>query len=295
MAAPRGGKKIIIVKKKINRGGGHHGGSWKVAYADFVTAMMAFFMVMWILGMDDKTKLAIEGYFANPVGYKKGYGSGSSALFAGSSPTTIQRPSLKSIVRTTEQKSFEQLKARIESKLAANDSLKGLHALVEVVVTKDGLRIELIESGKGDQYFALGSAAMKPATELVLQLVGEELAQLQNPIILEGHTDAAKFGSDASYGNWELSTDRANAARRVLANIGVGEGRLVEIRGLADTQLRIPTEPTAAANRRISILLPFSKDVPAGDGTSDGLADVVKDSIMNGFLNKNQLAVPAKR
>ena len=293
--APRGGKKIIIVKKKIVGGGGHHGGSWKVAYADFVTAMMAFFMVMWILGMDDKTKLAIEGYFANPVGYKKGYGSGSSALFAGSSPTTIQRPSLKSIVRTTEQKSFEQLKERIESKLAANDSLKALHTLVEVVVTKDGLRIELIESGKGDQYFALGSAAMKPATELVLQLVGEELAQLQNSIILEGHTDAAKFGSDASYGNWELSTDRANAARRVLANVGVGEGRLVEIRGLADKQLRVPTEPTAAANRRISILLPFSRDVPAGDGTSDGLADVVKDSIMNGFLNKDKSAVPAKR
>lgn len=295
MAAPRGGKKIIIVKKKISGGGGHHGGSWKVAYADFVTAMMAFFMVMWILGMDDKTKLAIEGYFANPVGYKRGYGSGSSALFAGSSPTTIQRPSLKSIVRTTEQKSFEQLKERIESKLAANDSLKGLKTVVEVVVTKDGLRIELIESGRGDQYFAIGSATMKPATELVLQLVGEELAQLQNPIILEGHTDAAKFGSDASYGNWELSTDRANAARRVLATVGVGEGRLVEIRGLADKQLRIPTEPTAAANRRISILLPFSKDVPAGDGTSEGLADVVKDSIMNGFLNKDKSAVPAKR
>ncbi|MEO7361041.1 MAG: flagellar motor protein MotB [Gemmatimonadaceae bacterium] len=286
MAAPRGGKKIIIVKKKISGGGGHHGGSWKVAYADFVTAMMAFFMVMWILGMDDKTKLAIEGYFANPVGYKKGFGSGSSALFAGSSPTTIQRPSLKSIVRTTEQKSFEQLKERIESKLAANDSLKGLHTLVEVVVTKDGLRIELIESGKGDQYFAIGSASMKPATELVLQLVGEELAQLQNPIILEGHTDAAKFGSDASYGNWELSTDRANAARRVLANVGVGEGRLVEIRGLADTQLRLPSEPTAAANRRISILLPFSKDVPDNEASAEGVANAVKDSIMQGFLKR---------
>ncbi|MEO7998861.1 MAG: flagellar motor protein MotB, partial [Gemmatimonadaceae bacterium] len=163
MAAPRGGKKIIIVKKKVMGGGGHHGGSWKVAYADFVTAMMAFFMVMWILGMDDKTKLAIEGYFANPIGYKKGYGSGSSALFAGSSPTTIQRPSLKSMVRTAEQKSFEQLREKILAKIASNDSLKALHALVEVVVTKEGLRIELIESGKGDQYFAMGSAAMKPA------------------------------------------------------------------------------------------------------------------------------------
>lgn len=292
MAAPRGGRKIIIIKKKVVGGGGHHGGSWKVAYADFVTAMMAFFMVMWILGMDDKTKLAIEGYFANPVGYKKGFGSGSSALFAGSSPTTIQRPSLKSMIRTTEQKSFEQLRERILSKLAGSDSLKRLHALVEVVVTKDGLRIELIESGNGDQYFALGSAAMKPATELVLRVVGEELALLQNPIILEGHTDAAKFGSSALYGNWELSTDRANAARRVLAGVGVGEGRLVEIRGLADTQLHVPADPTAAANRRISVLLPFSKNVPEGDGTSDGLAYVVKDSILRGFENKSTARKP---
>lgn len=294
MAAPRGGKKIIIVKKKVAGGGGHHGGSWKVAYADFVTAMMAFFMVMWILGMDDKTKLAIEGYFANPVGYKKGYGSGSSALFAGSSPTTIQRPSLKSIVRSTEQKTFEQLKARIESKLALNDSLKKINALVEVIITNDGLRIELIESGSGDQYFAMGSAAMKPATEIVLRLVGEELAQLQNPIILEGHTDAAKFGNNAAYSNWELSTDRANAARRVLQSVGVGDERLTEIRGLADKELRVPTDPTSAANRRTSILLPFSKDVPDNEASAEGVATAVKDSIMKGFLSPDQPGAPKR-
>ncbi|MGV3710790.1 MAG: flagellar motor protein MotB [Gemmatimonas sp.] len=285
----KGGKKIIIVKKKGGHGGGHHGGSWKVAYADFVTAMMAFFMVMWILGMDDQTKSAIEGYFANPVGYKKGFGSGSSALFAGSSPTTIQRPSLKSIVRTTEEKSFEQLRERILSRLGSSDSLKGIGAQYEVVVTKDGLRIEMIESGKGDQYFASGSAVMKPATQLVLQVVGEELATLQNPVIIEGHTDAAKFGaSETSYGNWELSTDRANAARRVLAGMGVGDGRLTEIRGLADTQLRVPTDPTAAANRRISILLPFSANVPDTEASSEGVANAVKDSILKGFLNKEK-------
>ncbi|MEO7362828.1 MAG: flagellar motor protein MotB [Gemmatimonadaceae bacterium] len=288
MAAPRGGKKIIIVKKKVMGGGGHHGGSWKVAYADFVTAMMAFFMVMWILGMDDKTKLAIEGYFANPVGYKKGFGSGSSALFAGSSPTTIQRPSLKSIVRTTEQKSFEQLREKILAKIQANDSLKALHALVEVVVTKDGLRIELIESGNGDQYFAMGSAAMKPAAVEVLQLVGGELNQLQNQIILEGHTDAAKFGGNAAYTNWELSADRANAARRVLKSVGIEDERLAEVRAYADTKLRVPDDPTAAANRRISILLPFSKNVPDTEATPDGVAQAVKDSILKGFLNKEK-------
>jgi chemotaxis protein MotB len=287
MASLRGGKKIVIVKKKINRGGGHHGGSWKVAYADFVTAMMAFFMVMWILGMDDKTKMAIEGYFSNPVGYKKGYGSGSSALFAGSSPTTIQRPSLKSVIRTQEQRKFEALRERIQAKLQV-DSLKALKALVEVQVTAEGLRIELIESGKGDQYFAIGSAVMRPATALVLQVVGSELALLENAIVLEGHTDAAKFDANASYTNWELSSDRANAARRVFMSIGVGDKRLAEVRAYADTKLRVPEEPTAAANRRISILLPFSTNVPEGDGTAEGVANVVKDSIMNGFKPKDK-------
>ena len=116
--AARGGKKIVIVKKKIMGGGGHHGGSWKVAYADFVTAMMAFFMVMWILGMDDKTKKAIEGYFANPVGYKKGYGAGASPLSTGTTPANVQKTALRMIVRSSEQRTFEALKAQIKDKLA---------------------------------------------------------------------------------------------------------------------------------------------------------------------------------
>jgi chemotaxis protein MotB len=285
MAPPKGGKKIIIVKKKIS-GGGHHGGAWKVAYADFVTAMMAFFMVMWILGMDDKTKKAIEGYFSNPVGYKKGYGAGSSALFVGSSPTTIQRPSLKSIVRTSETRTFEALKSRIEAKLAASDSLKHLKAIVSLEVTAEGLRIELLESGNGDQYFELGSARMKPATALVLQVVGTELALLTTPLVLEGHTDAAQFGRDAAYGNWDLSTERALAARRELATVGIGDNRIIEVVGYGATKLRDPANPTAAANRRISILLPFSTKVPDGDGSPESVANGVRDSILAGFAPK---------
>ena len=288
--AKGGGKKIIIVKKKVSGGGGHHGGSWKVAYADFVTAMMAFFMVMWILGMDDKTKKAIEGYFSNPVGYKKGYGAGSSAIFVGSAPTTIQRPSLKMVVRTGEQRKFEELKSRIEEKIASSDSLKRLKAVVSVEVTKDGLRIELLESGKGDQYFQLGSAVMQPATMVVLKLIGQELAELSNPVVLEGHTDASQFGKEARYSNWELSTERALAARRVLADVGVGDDRLVGVTGYAATKLRLPDDPTNAANRRISLLLPFSTNVPEGDGTSAGLATAMKDSIMKGFANKADAA-----
>jgi chemotaxis protein MotB len=257
----RGGKKIVIVKKKVAGGGGHHGGSWKVAYADFVTAMMAFFMVMWILGMDDQTKSAIEGYFSNPVGYRKGYGAGSSPIAIGSSPTNIQRTQLRLLVRANEEKTFEAAREKIMAKLAANDSLAKFNAEVDVVVTSEGLRIELIESGSGDVFFPLGSAQMKAATALVLQVVGTELASLSHPIVLEGHTDAALFGAGATYTNWELSADRANAARRVLETAGLGDGRLVEVRGYADKRLRVPTDPSSPANRRISLLLPFT-DIP---------------------------------
>ena len=278
--APRGGKKIIIVKKKIVAGGGHHGGSWKVAYADFVTAMMAFFMVMWILGMDDKTKKAIEGYFANPVGYKKGFGAGSSPISAGSTISALQRTQMRMIVRSTEQRSFEKLRQQILEKVAHSDSLKRLNALIDVQVTNEGLRIELVETGEGDVYFPTGSAKMKPATLLALQIIGEELALLQHPVVLEGHTDGAKFGAVGGYGNWELSSDRANAARRVLELRGVSGGRIIEVRGYADTKPRVIDDKLAAANRRISILLPFSR-VPDGDGSAETMATLKRDSLVN--------------
>lgn len=263
MSAARGGKKIIIVKKKVSGHGGHHGGSWKVAYADFVTAMMAFFMVMWILGMDDQTKSAIEGYFSNPVGYRKGYGAGSSPIAVGSAITKLQQSPVRIVVRANEEKTFEAARQRIMDRLQANDSLARMNANVEVVVTNDGLRIELIESGSGDTYFPLSSARLKPTTALVLQIVGSELAMLSHPIIMEGHTDAAQFGPDATYTNWELSADRANAARRVLEATGVDPSRLAEVRGYADRRLRDPSDPTAPANRRISLLLPFT-NMPDG-------------------------------
>ena len=277
--APRGGKKIIVVRKKVVAAAGHHGGSWKVAYADFVTAMMAFFMVMWILGMDDKTKAAIEGYFANPVGYRKGYGAGSSPVSAGSSPTTVQRTPLRMLVRSSEQRSFERLRQQIMEKVAKSDSLKRLNALVEVKVTNEGLRIELVESGAGDVYFRLGSAQMNPAMLLALHLIGDELKLLQHSMILEGHTDAARFGESGGYGNWELSSDRANAARRVLEVTGVSTSRIIEVRGYADTKPRVADDRLAAANRRISILLPFSNP-PGGDGSGESMASEKVDSIV---------------
>jgi chemotaxis protein MotB len=286
--AARGGKKIVIVKKKVAGGGGHHGGSWKVAYADFVTAMMAFFMVMWILGMDDKTKQAIEGYFTNPVGYKKGFGAGSSPLSVGSAPNPIQKTPMRMIVRSSEQRTFENLRKSILDKLAASDSLKSLNAVVDVQVTREGLRIELVESGRGDVYFPLGSSRMNVATMLTLQLVGSELAGINQSVVLEGHTDGAKFGSDAAYTNWELSSDRANAARRVLQSTGVAPDRIAEVRGYADTRPRVPDDPMAPANRRISILLPFS-ETPEAAPNAEALAAAKSDSLVQ------NLSTPLKK
>jgi chemotaxis protein MotB len=286
--AARGGKKVVIIKKKVSGGGGHHGGSWKVAYADFVTAMMAFFMVMWILGMDDKTKQAIEGYFANPVGYKKGYGAGSSPLSTGQSPTTIQRTPLRLIVRSTEQRTFEQARKSILDKLNASDSLKKLNASFDVQVTQEGLRIELVESGEGDTYFPSGSARMKPITMLALQLVGGELATLQHSVVLEGHTDAAPFGKDASYTNWELSTDRAHAARRVLEAAGLDPKRVLEVRGYGAKHPRVLNDPLAASNRRISIMLPYSNVPEAASANAEGLAASKKDSMVGAIARPMQ-------
>jgi chemotaxis protein MotB len=290
--AARGGKKVVIVKKKVAGHGGHHGGSWKVAYADFVTAMMAFFMVMWILGMDDQTKAAVEGYFSNPVGYRKGYGAGSSPIAIGSTMAKVQQTPLRLVVRANEEKAFAQVKERIESQLNATDSLARLNADIEVQVTRDGLRIELIESGKGDVFFPNGSARMHATTALVLQLVGKELSTISQSVIIEGHTDAARFGPGATYTNWELSADRANAARRVLETAGVGSGRLVEVRGYADRQLRVPANPTSPSNRRISLLLPFTSLPEPATAAADGGAaagDVVtarRDTAVSGLSTR---------
>ncbi|MFI5309633.1 MAG: flagellar motor protein MotB, partial [Gemmatimonadales bacterium] len=252
------GGRPIIVKKIKKAAHAHHGGSWKVAYADFVTAMMAFFMVMWIIGMDDQTRKAIEGYFSNPAGFKKGYGSGQSPLANGSTPMRLADAQIRLIVHKAETHDLEQAAVRIKSKLeTAKPSLGS--AKFEVAVSEEGLRIELIENEQGDNFFPRGSSDIRPTAKLALSLIARELIALHNPIVLEGHTDAAAYGVGTSYTNWELSADRANASRRILEQSGLDAHRIVEVRGYADTKPRRPDDPLAAENRRISILLPFTQ------------------------------------
>ena len=248
---------IIIVKKVKKSHGGHHGGSWKVAYADFVTAMMAFFMVLWIMGMDNDVKAAIEAYFSNPVGLHKGYSTGSSPLSTGASPGINRVTPIKLITRQHEMAQFRELAKQIEESLRGEDALGALAAQVEVIVTDQGLRIELVEGGDGEMFFAFGSAQLKSGAARVLRLIADDLRSSAAPIVVEGHTDAARFGT-SRYTNWELSADRANAARRVLEESGLDPVRLREIRGHADRDLRNGSDPLDPSNRRISVLLPFT-------------------------------------
>ena len=253
----------IIIKKVIKKGHAHHGGSWKVAYADFVTAMMAFFMVMWILGMDEETRKSIEGYFATtPVGINQGFASGASPVSVGTTPATARIQPLKFVSRTTEEGEFRELADKIEAQLEGSDGLGKITAQIEVAVTEEGLRIELIEAKDGETFFAFGSAEMKPAAARALRIIGEQLkTSSSSPIVVEGHTDSAPFGS-AGYSNWELSSDRAQAARRALNSAGISHARIQHIRGYADRHLRKPKDPLDPSNRRTSILLPFSDDMP---------------------------------
>ncbi len=252
----KGGGKVVIVKKIKKAAHGHHGGSWKVAYADFVTAMMAFFMVMWILGMDEQTKKAIEGYFSSPVGYKKGYSSGSSPLASGSSPAAVNREAVQMALRQLQTKRFEAVMAALRGRMDSIAAIGSLKAKVEITVTRNGLRIELIESEKGDTFFPIASSVMTPQGHVALEAIATELRHLENPVVIEGHTDAARYAT-AGYSNWELSADRANAARRILESYGLAAERIIEVTGHADKQLRYVAEPLNPSNRRISILLPF--------------------------------------
>lgn len=273
----KGGGKVIIVKKIKKAGHGHHGGSWKVAYADFVTAMMAFFMVMWILGMDVETKKAVEGYFSSPVGFKKGYSSGSSPLASGSSPAAVKRESIQMALRQVQEKRFLAVQEHLRSRIDSMALVGKLRAKVEVTVSRAGLRIELIEDEHGDTFFPISSAVMTEQGHLALNAIAQDLVNLENPVVIEGHTDAARYAS-ASYTNWELSADRANAARRILETYGLKTDRIVEVTGLADKQLRYPTEPLNPSNRRISILLPFltPPDAPSVDQLKEKIESAVR-------------------
>lgn len=262
------GLKVIRVVRKSNHHHGHHGGAWKVAYADFVTAMMAFFLVMWIIGMESNVKDLIQGYFNNPIGFKRAHSTGMSPVSHEGPALSPGSARLVLLSRDGERRRMELVRERIERRLAEANFPGPLDGKIEMVLTRDGLRIELVETGQGETFFTVGSAVLTPAAMRALELIAPEIASVDNDIVIEGHTDGLRYGT-TTYTNWELSVDRANAARRALEGLSVDGRRVIEVRGYADRQLRVADRPLDPSNRRVSILLRYSDaarvaGVPAG-------------------------------
>lgn len=247
------GDQVIIVRKKRSRHQAHHGGAWKVAYADFVTAMMAFFLVMWIIGQSQTVRAAVAGYFRDPgiFDQQKSNGpiEGGDASIDPNATPLLPREARQEIERLLKQTAEE-----IRRALAAQPSLSALANQIEIQVTAEGLRIELVESTK-ISFFDSGSAVLKPESISVLTVIAGELGRLGKPVILEGHTDNHQYTSREGYTNWELSSDRANAARRAMLSHGLVDGQIDNVRGYADTRPRIPNAAADPRNRRVSIVV----------------------------------------
>jgi len=239
---------IIVIKKKGGHGG-HHGGAWKVAYADFVTAMMAFFMVMWLMNSGEKVKEAVGSYFRDPTGSGKLSGSSMSGQGDG---IALGKDDLG------------KLKDQLEGAMKQMPEFQTLKDNVTMTVTGEGLRVELLESEHG-MFFESGNADPSHSGEELLVLMAQQLAAMPNNILIEGHTDAKAFNSNNGYSNWELSTDRANAARKVMESAGLPQGKVVQVRGFADRRLRTGDDPMNPSNRRISVIVQYMEAKPGED------------------------------
>jgi chemotaxis protein MotB len=242
---------IIIIRKKGGHGG-HHGGAWKVAYADFVTAMMALFIVLWLMNASKPIQVAISGYFKDPSGTGKMTGSSLNGTGENVQPDKQDMAKLK-----------EELQKSIQG---INDFAK-LKNNIEITVTAEGLRIELLESEKGT-FFDSGSSTLNKSGQEIAALLAAELGKAPNRVSIEGHTDAKPYAGKSSYSNWELSADRANAARRLMQQSGLRSDQISQVRGFADQRLRNGKDPLDPSNRRISIIVQYLSNSTGsvGDG-----------------------------
>ncbi len=250
---------IIIIRKKAGHGG-HHGGAWKVAYADFVTAMMALFIVLWLLNTSKQVQDAIAGYFKDPSGNSKKIGSNQSG--------SGENFSLS-------KDNVSELKNKLQNALQQMADFDKLKNQVEMTITGEGLRIELLESETGT-FFDLGSPKPNDNGKELLIKLAQELGKVPNKISIEGHTDSKPFIGAGDYGNWELSSDRANAARRLMQQSGLGQNQVVQVRGFADQKLRKADDPLDPSNRRISVIVQYLVKNDEEPGNASGVAPGVK-------------------
>ena len=265
------GEKITIIKKVNKRGGhgGHHGGAWKVAYADFVTAMMALFIVLWIVANNVTVRASVADYFRDPGAMHKtssGVMNGVNSMkpFSDAQPTSPvvppnQPPQPTGTASPPQQAEVEKLRQegdRLMQMIAAIPDLIKFKDQIEIKITKDGLRIELIEQAEG-LFFDIGSARLKPDAMQLLRLMASRIGTFPNDVVIEGHTDSRPY-TRSGYNNWDLSTDRANSARRVIEEGGIRERQITSVNGYADRRLKNPDKPLDYANRRVTILVAFS-------------------------------------
>jgi len=245
---------VIVIRRKAAGHGGHHGGAWKVAYADFVTALMALFIVLWLMSADKEVQKAISAYFNNPSGPGKQTGTAAAGL-----GNAIEVP----------KDDMSKLREKIQEALKTVPNFHDLKDHVEITITSDGLRIELLENEAGI-FFESGKPVPTENGSQLLSILAGELGKLPNSLMIEGHTDSRPYSGDAAYSNWELSADRANSARKIMQGAGLRADQVAQIRGFADRQLRHPEDPANASNRRISVIvqyLPANGGKGAGDNT----------------------------
>jgi chemotaxis protein MotB len=249
----------IIIKKKVSHGG-HHGGAWKVAYADFVTAMMALFIVLWLLNSSPKVKEAVGGYFQDPT--RTGKQAGSNVKGVGEN-------------FVVSKDNMEKLKEELEKAIREVPNFDKMKNHIDMTVTNEGLRIEYTESATGT-FFDSGSAKISSDGKDLLLALAQELGKLPNKLAFEGHTDSKPYAQGSNHGNWELSVDRANAARRLMGQNGIQSDQVTQMRGFADQRLRKKDAPMDPSNRRISLIVQYLEKSPTEEGAAAHDGDEAK-------------------
>ena len=256
---------VIVIKKKAAHDG-RHGGAWKVAYADFVTAMMALFIVLWLLNSSKQIREAVGGYFKDPTGKSKKVGNGET----GSGDNF-----------TLSKDNMDKLKDEMQNAVREVTTFEKFKNQIEMTVTSEGLRIELLESDVGT-FFQSGAPEPTENGKALLKKLADEVGKLPNKILIEGHTDSKPFVRNGAYGNWELSAERANAARRWMQQNGVGPAQVTQVRGYADQRLRKPDQPHDASNRRISLIIQYQAKTDAEDAAGKSPENAVASATTAG-------------
>jgi chemotaxis protein MotB len=237
---------IIIVRRSKKHRGGHHGGAWKVAYADFVTALLALFIVLWLLSSSEQIQKAVGGYFTDPKGQGKDLGNGLKG--AGSESLSLGKDDMN------------KLKDKLEQAIRSSSAMQKIREHVIFTVTGEGLRVELLE-GENATFFESGSPHPTDFGKDLLKKLAEEIGKLPNRVTMEGHTDSRPYAGLAGYSNWELSADRANAARSWMQENGMRRDQVTQVRGFADESLRDPAHPEDATNRRVTVIIQYQPPV----------------------------------